>query len=113
MAAPFARVAGSVAGVQLTGGAPTGRPVTLHVAFVATSGPRLVQVAVAVPVAGTGVPAGALGGKPLTSARMLARDASWVGVTAAEGAEAGPVPAELFAWTVNVYAMSFCNPSNE
>jgi hypothetical protein len=55
----------------------------------------------------------ALAGNPLTAARMSAR--AWVamGVTAAEGAEAGPVPAELFAWTVNVYAMPFVSPSNE
>jgi hypothetical protein len=54
----------------------------------------------------------ALARNPLTAARMSARSASWVGVTVAEGAEAGPVPAELIAATVNVYPMSFLNPSN-
>jgi hypothetical protein len=98
MFAPLARVA---AGVQFAGVAPA----TLHVAFVAISGPWLVQVA----VQDTTAPAAALAGTPLTAACMSATAASAVGVTDAEGAEAEPVPAELTAATVKVYAQSLCN----
>jgi hypothetical protein len=97
MDASLSRV-GAEAGVQIADVAPA----TLHVAFVAVSSPLLVHVAVPVPV-------------PVTekAACMSARAWEAIGVTAAEGTEAGPVPAELIAATVNVYAMPFVNPSNE
>lgn len=95
MAAVLARVAGSGVGVQFMV-APAGRPVTVHVGVVATSGPSLVQVAVPV----TYSPGGAPTSDMLTVARMSAPEA--MGVTVAERGEAGPVPAELIAATVNV-----------